>query len=407
MRYGGHCAWLGAGAVTLAAVVAAVVGAPQPSAAESSSALAPVPVPLVSGVTAFGLSSVAFPMGDLGQPDNTFWELFLQRAAGSSWDLRTPPGVASNGGLVVALSPRGGVTVGFLPSQLLRFSPVADSSDGGTHWVPGLLPSALVAAPDVLAEVPSGTSRTTVIDALVAMGSGQHLLAGTGTGAWRTVVTSTNLSQAVRGCAVTRITAVALTTAASSPVLGVQCAQPGLVGVLVRSGSSSSTAGSTFWSNVGPRLTGANTGGATVLRLESSPAGLAGLASVRAGTATALVAFWRGSSATAWSQSARLKLPSGWKVRASAMGGYSGQGEAVLLASGTHLRVAEIARPGTSWAMLPAPPLGTAALAVRGAVTAAFSVSGSKLRVWTSTAGATRWQRTQATTVAVPYGSSS
>jgi hypothetical protein len=158
---------------------------------------------------------------------------------------------------------------------------------------------------------------------------------------------------------------------------------------------------------VGPRLTGSARGATTVLRLESSAAGLTGLAEVRTGTATALVAFWRSASSTAWSQSSPLRVPSGWTVRATATGGSLGQGEAMLLGKGADLRVVEIAGPGLRWATLSAPPLGTEALAYRGGLTDAFSVAHSTLRVWTSSVGATMWHRTQVTTVPVPYGSSS
>lgn len=400
MRRGGI---RGLGALVLAAAVLSVPAVTSTGvAAATATSLA---IPLMAGETTTDLSSVVLPMGDLSQPVNTFWELFIQPTPGSSWTLRTPPGVASNGGLAIAVAPHGPITVGFLPSQLLHFSPVALSGDGGTSWSPGFLPEPLVAASDALATVPEANAIAT--DAVVATVSGQTVLTGQGAGGWHTLITRSVLARTVSGCSTRRITAVASVMAASGavePVLGVQCAQPGLIGVLAaptlgRSGTS--------WTSVGPRLTGTARGVATVLRLESSPEGLAGLADVQAGTATALVGFWRSSPTAAWSQSAPLPVPPGWSVRASATGGSYGQGEAVLLASGAQLRVVEIAGPASNWVSLSPPPLGTEALVVRGALTDAFSVSGSKLRVWTSQVGATAWQRTQVITVPVPYGSSS
>ena len=94
-------------------------------------------------------------------------------------------------------------------------------------------------------------------------------------------------------------------------------------------------------------------------------------------------------------------------MRATATGGGSGQGEAVLLGSGTRRTVAEVTGPGTAWVTLPAPPAGTGALAVRGTTTDAFTVSGSRLSVWSITAGTSNWSRAQTVEVPVPYGSSS
>jgi hypothetical protein len=366
-----------------------------------AAAPAPVAIPLVSAATTPALASVALPMGDLGQFDDTFWELFLQPSAGAAWTLHTPPGVADNGGIAVGASAAGPVTVGFMASNLLRFSPLARSTDGGSNWSPGYLPAALAVVPDALAEGPAATS------AVVGTGAGQLVLTGNGLSGWSTVASTRSLAR-VTGCAVRRITAVAPASAAARPVLGVQCAQPGRIGVLTPSPGAPGAGGSgaTTWSSVGPRLAVRATGTATVLRLESSGAGLGGLAGVGAGASVLLVAFWQATAQSGWSQSPPLRVPPGWSVQATATGGGSGQGEAVLLGSGDHRAIEEVAGPGAAWVTLPAPPSGTDALAVRGTVTDAFTVSGSHLAVW-STTGSTGWSRTQAVTVPVPYGSSS
>jgi hypothetical protein len=46
-------------------------------------------------------------MGGSAAEHNNFWQLFVRPAATGKWRLATPPGVASNGGLVVA-SPGAG-----------------------------------------------------------------------------------------------------------------------------------------------------------------------------------------------------------------------------------------------------------------------------------------------------------
>ena len=147
--------------------------------------------------------------------------------------------MADNGGITVAASPAGAVTVGFLPSFLLRFSPLARSTDGGTSWSSGLLPAPLAATPDALAEGPAG--------AFAVVGAGA---AATGAGGQRTVRLAhrdhdprpgpdgDGLHRAAdhrRGAG-----GVGL---GPGPVLGVQCAQPGRIGVLARSAGSPGAGG--------------------------------------------------------------------------------------------------------------------------------------------------------------------
>ena len=163
------------GTVALAAGVMAAPGA----------GAAPAPgLPLASGVTTPAMASVALPMGDLGHLENTFWELFLQPSAGTTWTLRTPPGVADNGGIAVAVSPAGAVTVGFLPSFLLRFSPLARSTDGGTSWSSGLL---LRPAGGHARRPRRGAGRRPSPSS--ARAPRQRVLSGNGLSGWTTVTT--------------------------------------------------------------------------------------------------------------------------------------------------------------------------------------------------------------------------
>ena len=95
--------------------------------------------PLESAVSTSSGSWVILPMGDLSDQDNTFWQLFHAPPGSSHWSLVTPPGVADNGRLVAGASV-GSILVGVLPSRLLRFSPLSQSSDGG-HLLGPDLPS--------------------------------------------------------------------------------------------------------------------------------------------------------------------------------------------------------------------------------------------------------------------------
>ena len=67
------------------------------------------------------------------------------------------------------------------------------------------------------------------------------------------------------------------------------------------------------------------------------------------GKRTSIVAFWGGGSTDQWSGSAAFSVPAGWSVKATATGGGSGQGVAVLLGSGAQRRVEVVTGPGASW----------------------------------------------------------
>ena len=72
-------------------------------------------------------------MGGAAASHDDFWQLFTRPDATTTWRLVTPPGVASNGGLVLAAPGTGPVVAGFRPSQDLASSPLAAThSDGGT-----------------------------------------------------------------------------------------------------------------------------------------------------------------------------------------------------------------------------------------------------------------------------------
>jgi hypothetical protein len=374
----------------LAAVAAAVMVLVTTGAA-GATARPPVAPISASTTTATG-SSVLFAMGHLHDPANTFWELFLRPAGSSSWVLRTPPGVASNGGLVVAASPSGALTVGFLISELLKFSPVAQSTDEGATWSPGELPFALTATPEALAVAASGR-----VLALVDPG-GQRVLQSSGDlAAWRTLTTTRALSQAASSCGVLAVTAVAYNPS-GQPLLGLSCAHHGHAGILTGTGTST-------WHDIGPSF---GSGTASVTRLVSTPDGVAGLAQVQSGTRATVVAFWGNGSTAGWAGSSTLSIPAGWSVKATATGGGSGQGLAVLLGSGEARRVEVVAGPGASWVTLPPAPRGASAVSDVGTEVDTFVVAASHLTVWAggdSAAGG--WRRAASITVPVPYGSSS
>jgi hypothetical protein len=93
-----------------AAVTASCGTAPHRPAAAPPLSLA------TSLVTATATWAVAVVGGSAGRHNN-FWQLFVRPAGTGAWRLVTPPGVASNGGLVVASAGSGPVVVGSGPAR--------------------------------------------------------------------------------------------------------------------------------------------------------------------------------------------------------------------------------------------------------------------------------------------------
>jgi hypothetical protein len=354
-------------------------------------------MPVTASATTPMESSMLIAMGHLKQPANTFWELFLRPAGKTSWVLDTPPGVASNGGIVTSDPLVGPLTVGFLVSADLKFSPVARASEGGTKWSGGELPSPLTATPDALAVGQSGETLALVGKA------GERIVMSGDLSTWHTVTTTNALARATSTCGWQRVTAVAY-TAQSQPLLGLACTRAGEIGILAPTISSSVQPSG--WRNIGPPLQ-AGVGAASVVRLETTASGPVGLAQLGSATRMSLVAFWGQGSTDQWSQSSTLPVPKGWTVMATATGGGAGQGVAVLLGSKEQRRVEEVTGPGTPWVTVANPPSAASGVSDVGTEIDTFVVTGSHLAVWAWTPGSVGWRRTATIVVPVPYGSSS
>jgi hypothetical protein len=338
-------------------------------------------------------------MGHLDDPANTFWQLFLRPVGSALWSLRTPPGVADNGGLVAAIPPTGPVTAGFLPSADLTFSPIARSTDDGRSWSPGALPAALVGVPDALTASASGRVLALVRE------DGQTVLSSpAGSSTWNRLVSTGTVAGEDPACRVSAISAVAF-DGDSQPLLGLTCAAAGHIGIVTTSvhrlrGNASG------WHDVGPVLTAGRAGTATVARLESTPGGAAGLAVVQSSSGSSLVAFWTVGALDGWVESRPTTVPAGWTLE-STMVGDGQRGVTVLLASGIRRRIEQVAGGGSAWTTLPSAPAGTDAVATVGDETDAFVPSGSRLAVWAWSPTSPTWSRTAVITVPIQYGSSS
>lgn len=369
------------------AVACLLAGCASPAALAPKPAAAAGTFPLATSLTAAGGQTWAVvPMGGSAASQDSFWELFARPAASTRWELVTPPGVASNGGLAAATPATGQrLDIAFRPSQGLTFSPLAVTSDGGKTWATGLIDAPVAAAPDALA-AGSGTML-----ALLA-GGGIEQAAVPGTTRTRLAAPGAiAVTPAGRGCQVTGLAAVALTPT-GIPLAAASCARPGIAGIFARTSGT--------WRAAGPAVPAALADRPVrVLRLTGTTAGDTALLQAGTGAAAILLAAWT-SDGTRWTVSAPLPAGTG-QLTASG----TGPGDtAWILRDGSRAEI--VSGPGSPWRDLPATPRGTAALAAgpRGAVEA-LAVSGSALTVFTLTPAGS-WSKTQAISVPIQNGSS-
>ncbi len=366
-------------AVTLASCAAPGVSAPPaPPAAR-------VTIPLASATVASGgWASVA--MGHLGDPSNTFWELFHLAGAVVHWSLVTPPGVASNGGLVLAPGPGGSLAAGFEPTDLLHFSPLARTAAGGASWSAGTAPGELASVPDALAAAGPGYV------ALLRSGLGTVVSNGGDLNTW-TPVASLDGS-APPGCDPTGATAVAA-LADGSPEVGLECVRGRQAAILLDRGGR--------WLPVGPALPPVAGAGTEVLRLVGTGGGVAAL--IRAGGQRhgALYAAWSADGSSTWSVSPPLTTGA---VSLVATGTTPAGGFVVTSAAPAGGRSAAVIDPGAAaWRTLAAPPSRTAVVAaLPGGGFDALAVDHSTLGV--STLEGRGWTLQARVAVPIQYGSS-
>jgi hypothetical protein len=354
----------------------------------------PPPSGLATSLDTTGATWAVAVLGGSAARHNNFWQLFVRPAKSAAWRLVTPPGVASNGGLVLAGQPGSAgeagrsVIAGFRPSQSLAFSPLATTRDDGARWRAAVLDAGLADVPDALAVAPGGDRLL----ALLASGGIQQ--AGPGAAAWSplTSVHALAATSPGRRCEPAAVAAVAFSPS-GAPLLAAACSRPGVVGIF------SYAAGT--WRPDGPPLPSPEAGRRVqVLRLTRTAAGEAALLAARSGRSAGLLAGWS-HDGSRWTLSGPLSLGA-TAVRAS---GFAASGRAwVLLANG---QADVIAARGAAWGQLPRPPSGTAALAFgpEGSVDA-LAAGGSRLTVWRLARGSASWRQVQVLHVPVAYGSS-
>jgi hypothetical protein len=384
------------GLATLALMAIAAAGC---AAGPVSDALNASPSPTLTGIslatsieTAAG-SWAAVPMGHLDQPLNTFWQLFFRPNGGAGWsDKAEGLGVATNGGLLLATGGGQSLAVGVQPANLLHFSPLLVTSNGGSSFSPVTPVATLAQQPDALAVGAAGQWL-----ALTTAAGGQVFESAAGLASWHELTTTSSLGQSAAGrtCGIVAMTAVAVDSGRA--VIGADCSEAGEVGIF---------ASADAWRLAAPRLPAAlDHGTVTVLGLQQTDVGLRAALEVSEGHDTSLVAAWTTDGGATWSVSSVLGLGS----RRVLSIGPDGPAGLFVLASltGASDSVEVVSGPGGSWRGLPSAPASTQTLVFGPADTAdALAVNDTVFTDWKLTQGATGWMKAQVIDVPIAFGSS-
>jgi hypothetical protein len=344
-------------------------------------------------------------MGDLNQPDNTFWQAFVLSGPKQSWSLVTPKGVADNGGLVGSFGSKA-VVLGFEASQLLAFSPVAVSNNDGARWSPGVFPDALAPVPNALATTPAGLM-------LALLGKTGSSIVASDDDALTPVSQLATLSSVAangRSCKLAALTAVTFGPS-SVPMAGGLCEGSSQIGIFERTDKG--------WRLVGPMAPkgamGADAQRASasvsssldteVLRLSTVGSHVVALAETVATNGTSSLFRLIRSASGAWTGSPVFAVPPAQRLTAT---GTEPNGSIFVLLSHAGTVTAEVLpTSGASWTRLPALPTGTATLAFgQDGRTYALSVHQTVLTVYNLRPSGT-WDPIHVIIVPIQFGSSS
>jgi hypothetical protein len=380
-------------AVLLAAALLAGCGTTH--AAQTAPGGPPVGLSLATAAGYPGGSWAVLVMGGSRAAHNNFWQVFVRPARKTAWRLATPPGVASNGGISVAATGGQSLVAALRPSQKLAFSPLARSADNGTRWVQdGLLDAPLAAGVSALAAAPGGG-----LIALTRSGGVEVSAYPGATWARRASAQALAAAAVTRNCRLTRLTAAGYSPSGTVLLAGA-CAKPGQVGIFAAQGGG--------WAAVGPPLPATLAGRpVTVLQLARAGQEDAALLLAGRGRTASLIGAWSSRDGRQW----RLSGPYSLGTARPRSAAWAGNKLGVLLAGG---RAVSVSGPGAPWRALPALPAGIPALPAGAATLAAapsggfqaLTARGGRLSVWTLGSGTGTWSRSQAISVAIPYGSS-
>jgi hypothetical protein len=331
-------------------------------------------------------------VGNSADSTNDFWQLLTRPArptrpaTGGTWRLVTPPGVASNGGLVVAPTGTSSLLAGFLPSQELSFTPLATTASAGSSWSAGVLNARLADTPDALAADP-GTAK---VLALLADGTLRQSLNSGQT--WSTIATRQSVArtQAGRRCDVTRLTGTAFSPS-GDPMLTAGCTANGQAGIF--------TLTSGTWQPSNPGVPARQP--VTTLSISSSAGITQVLLAIGDGATTGLVAARYAGDSARWTLSQAFTVGNEKVVSVST----GSNGTIAVLLSGR--RGLLLAGAAADWRRLPGLPPGTQALAAGpGTELQALTAGRTTVGVWTLNDSRSGWTQAQHLPVPIQFGSS-
>ncbi len=312
-------------------VLTALLGAVE-SVSENSSASENLPVSsFATSISIGGSTYTAIPMGDLGDPANTFWQLFALSGGTSRWRLETPTGVADNGGLVIEGGAPSALTVAFRPSNDLKFTPIAVLGAGSSWSSAGLIPAGLVAAPDAFV----GSAKTSY--AAVSEGGGAVWRSKSGGTEWAPIGSARSLTAIASGsCRVVGVRALA-TNSGLPLYTGATCASGDRAGIFEFSDSS--------WRAVGPKLGALGRHASrAVLTLAASSGSLSAVVATSTSSKTDLLIAHSTSAGASWSTSPTLRLASSASIVSVGSVGAAGGGATSCGAHPTFMARSRLAR---------------------------------------------------------------
>jgi hypothetical protein len=337
------------------------------------------------------------PMGHLGHPLNTFWQLFFLPATGGRWDDHAGQlGIADNGGLLLASPGQASLVVAIRPSHYLKYSALALTSADGHSWR---------AVPAIQGDAASlAAGGTAGYLAVVQSASGGRLVrVANGSSTWQTVTTARTLAASPPGkaCDPVDLDAVALEPSGTA-VVGATCGHRGIAGVFVDGGGT--------WRTIGPSVASPRDE-VSVLALRATGAEPNALFSLSSRSGRRIVDGWQTASG-AWVLTDPLDL--GPRGQVVSVGAAPNGREFVLFRVGSddHLALApDLEGSGTSgnvsWTSLPTPPAGTETVAFSsGGRIDALAVHDTVMTDWVLATGASAWEKRQSVTVTLLFGSS-
>jgi hypothetical protein len=332
------------------------------------------------------------PMGHLGHPLNTFWQLFFLPAQGGSWkDHAGQLGIADNGGLLLASPSEESLLVAIRPSHFLKYSALALTTGDGRSWTP-------VAPIQGTATSLAAGAKGGALAVEQTRSGGKVLMVSPGGSAWHAVLSAPALTSSAggRACAPIDLSAVGAAGPSGTPLVGATCGHQGVAGVFTENDGR--------WQSIGPEVdpVGARV---KVLSLRTTAGEPSALFSLSGSSGTRIVDGWREASGS-WRLSSGLSL--GRHGRLVSIGPAPNRGEFVLYRIGSRPeRLAVVRAPGVPWTSLPDPPRGTETVAFSSAGRVdALAVDDTVMTDWALTDHASGWAKHQNLRIAIIFGSS-